>query len=119
MTKGKQRGNSEGSVYEEGTRSPSGPTGRWIAQILIEGRKRRAIVDSEAKAKKKLREMQSQLDAANPQMNPPGGFLATSIGDSDWTFMASDQEISRVELRGIEPLTPSMPWTIWSFVEVR
>ena len=58
-----QRGNNEGSIYQEGARSPNGPTGRWIAQILIDGRKRRAIVDSEAKAKRKLREMLSQMDA--------------------------------------------------------
>ena len=62
MAIAKQRGNNEGSVYQEGARSSSGPTGRWIAQVLVDGKKRRAIVDSEAKAKKKLREMLGQMD---------------------------------------------------------
>ena len=63
MTSSKRRGNNEGSVYQEGARRPSGPTGRWIAQVLIDGKKRRAIADSEAKAKKRLREMLGQLDS--------------------------------------------------------
>lgn len=59
----KRRGNNEGSVYQEGAQSASGPTGRWVAQVMIDGRKRRAFVDSEAKAKRKLREMLGHLDA--------------------------------------------------------
>jgi integrase len=62
MPDAKRRGNSEGSVYQEGARSPSGPTGRWIVQITIDGRKRRAFADSQAKAKRKLREMLGHLD---------------------------------------------------------
>lgn len=61
MTK-KQRGNNEGSVYEEGARSGE-PTGRWIAQVWIHGKKRRAVATSEAKAKQKLRKMIGDLDS--------------------------------------------------------
>ena len=39
------------------------PTGRWIAQVMVDGKKRRAIADSEAKAKQKLRQMQAQIDS--------------------------------------------------------
>lgn len=58
----KQRGNNEGSVYEEGARSGE-PTGRWVAQVWVHGKKRRAIATSEAKAKQKLRKMMSDLDS--------------------------------------------------------
>ena len=58
----KQRGNHEGSVYEEGARSGK-PTGRWIAQVWINGQKRRAIATTEAKAKQKLRTMLNDLDS--------------------------------------------------------
>ena len=61
MTK-KQRGNHEGSVYEEGTRSGT-PTGRWVAQVWINGKKRRSVASSEAKAKQKLRRMINDLDS--------------------------------------------------------
>jgi integrase len=58
----KQRGNHEGSVYEEGTRSGE-PTGRWVAQVWINGKKRRAVAPSQAKAKLKLRKMIHDLDS--------------------------------------------------------
>lgn len=58
----KQRGNHEGSVYQEGARSGN-PTGRWVAQIRVDGKKRRAIAISEAKAKQMLRKMQAQVDS--------------------------------------------------------
>ena len=38
------------------------PTGRWIAQVMVDGKKRRAIADTEAKAKQRLRQMQSQIE---------------------------------------------------------
>ena len=57
----KRRGNHEGSVYQEGARSGDG-TGRWIAQVMVDGKKRRAIADTEAKAKQRLRQMQSQIE---------------------------------------------------------
>lgn len=58
----KQRGNHEGSVYEEGARSGK-PTGRWVAQVWIDGKKRRAVATTEAKAKQKLRKMMNDLDS--------------------------------------------------------
>lgn len=61
MTK-KQRGNHEGSVYEEGARSGR-PTGRWVAQVWVNGKKRRAVASSEPKAKQKLRRMINDLDS--------------------------------------------------------
>lgn len=58
----KQRGNHEGSVYEEGARTGD-PTGRWVAQVWINGKKRRAVATSKAKAKQKLRKMINDLDS--------------------------------------------------------
>jgi integrase len=57
----KKRGNNEGSVYQEGARSGN-TTGRWIAQVSVNGTKRRAVASTEAKAKKRLRQMQSQIE---------------------------------------------------------
>jgi integrase len=55
-----QRGNGEGSVYQEGRRA--GRTdGRWIAQLMVDGRARRRIAPSQAAAKRALREMQAEL----------------------------------------------------------
>lgn len=55
-----QRGNGEGSVYQEGRRA--GRTdGRWIAQLMVDGRARRRIAPSHAAAKRALREMQAEL----------------------------------------------------------
>lgn len=62
MAASKRRGNHEGSVYQEGARR-NDPTGRWIAQVMVDGKKRRAIADSEAKAKQKLRQMQAQIES--------------------------------------------------------
>jgi CheY-like chemotaxis protein len=60
MAAGKQRGNHEGSVYEEGARNGR-PTGRWIAQVWIHGKKRRAVASTEAKAKQKLRKILNEV----------------------------------------------------------
>jgi len=62
MAPSKQRGNHEGSVYEEGARSGK-PTGRWIAQVWINGKKRRAVASTQAKAKQRLRKMMNDLDS--------------------------------------------------------
>jgi integrase len=61
MSAGKKRGNNEGSVYQEGARSGN-TTGRWIAQVSVNGTKRRAVASTEAKAKQRLRQMQSQIE---------------------------------------------------------
>jgi integrase len=61
MSAGKKRGNNEGSVYQEGARSGK-TTGRWIAQVSVNGVKRRAVASTEAKAKQRLRQMQSQIE---------------------------------------------------------
>lgn len=55
-----QRGNGEGSVFQEGARS--GRTdGRWVAQVVVDGRYRRRIAPTEAKAKRLLRDLQTQI----------------------------------------------------------
>lgn len=57
--KPKARGNGEGSVYKILKKRKSGePVVRWVAQVYLEdGRTRRAIADTEPKAKKRLREL--------------------------------------------------------------
>ena len=56
------RGNGEGSVFQEGARS--GRTdGRWIAQVVVDGRYRRRVAPTEAKAKRLLRDMQAKIAA--------------------------------------------------------
>lgn len=56
----RRRGNNEGSVYQEKS------TGRWVAAVSIDGRRRRAIAPTEAAAKRRLREMVAQIDSGLP-----------------------------------------------------
>ena len=56
------RGNGEGSIFQEGARS--GRTdGRWVAQISMDGRLVRRFASTQAKAKRRLRELQAQVSA--------------------------------------------------------
>lgn len=76
----KSRGNGEGSVSQEGARAGRSD-GRWIAQIYVDGRKKRRIATTEAKAKRILREMQADLAAGN---TPGHGNLTLAQLLSQW-----------------------------------
>ena len=84
MAAGKQRGNHEGSVYEEGARNGQ-PTGRWIAQVWLHGKKRRAIATTEAKAKQKLRKILNEVDSG--QLVGDGNLTVAQVLDQ-WTMKA-------------------------------
>lgn len=57
------RGNAEGSVYLDRRTLKSGDVvERWVAQVTVNGVKRRTINGSEAKAKRALREMLTAVD---------------------------------------------------------
>jgi integrase len=60
------RGNGEGSVYREVVRRPGGDTERWVAQVVVAGRKRRQVAKTEAMAKRKLRAMLHAVDSGLP-----------------------------------------------------
>ena len=54
------RGNGEGSVYQEGKRSGR-EDGRWVAQVVVDGKLRRRFASTEAAAKKQLRTLQAKV----------------------------------------------------------
>lgn len=80
----KKRGNHEGSVYQEGARAGR-QSGRWIAQVVVDGKKRRLIADSEAKAKQKLRSMQALVESG--KLVGDGNLTVRQVLDQ-WTTKA-------------------------------
>lgn len=65
----RSRGNGEGSVYREDARRKNGPVERWIAQVIVDGRKRRVVAPTEAAAKRKLRELVRAAEDGTPVAN--------------------------------------------------
>lgn len=74
-----RRGNNEGSVYQERS------TGRWVAAVSVDGKRRRAIAPTEAAAKRRLREMLAQLDSGLPVVD--GSLTVANLLD-DWMATA-------------------------------
>ena len=60
------RGNGEGSVYKSMERRKSGPVERWVAQVAIDGQKRRVMVGTEAQAKRELPKLMRSVDEGKP-----------------------------------------------------
>lgn len=60
------RGNGEGSVYKELRERKDGPVERWIAQVMIDGKKRRVVCETEAAAKRELRKLLKSVDDGRP-----------------------------------------------------
>lgn len=60
------RGNGEGSVYRVMVDRKDGPVERWIAQVVVDGRKRRVTAITEAAAKKELRRLLRSIDDGRP-----------------------------------------------------
>lgn len=60
------RGNGEGSVYRSMEKRASGPIERWIAQVMIDGQKRRVMCETEAQAKRELRNLMRSVDDGKP-----------------------------------------------------
>lgn len=59
----KQRGNGEGSVYRVTVQRKAGPSERWVAQVVVDGKLKRTFHPTEAKAKTGLRAMQHTVTA--------------------------------------------------------
>jgi integrase len=61
------RGNGEGSVYQEGAKKArqfgEEPTGRWVAQVRVEGKYRRTFHPTEAAAKRALKKLVAAVDS--------------------------------------------------------
>ena len=61
------RGNGEGSVYQEGAKKArelgEAPTGRWVAQVRVEGKYRRTFHPTEAAAKRALKKLVAAVDS--------------------------------------------------------
>ena len=74
-----RRGNNEGSVYQERS------TGRWVAAVSVDGKRRRAIAKTEAAAKRRLREMLAQVDSGLPVTH--GSITVAKLLD-DWMATA-------------------------------
>ena len=63
MPKGKRtRANGEGSVYAEGKASGN-LTGRWVAQVRVDGKYRRTFHTTEAAAKRSLKKLVGDVDS--------------------------------------------------------
>ena len=50
-TPARKRGNDEGSVYRVVVKRADGEAERWVAQVIVRGRKRRVFAATESKAK--------------------------------------------------------------------
>jgi len=90
----RRRGNNEGSVYQEKS------TGRWVAAVSIDGKRRRAIAPTEAAAKRRLREMLAQVDSGLPVTD--GSLTVAKLLD-DWmttAVAAKDLSPRTIELHG-------------------
>jgi integrase len=63
------RGNGEGSVYQEGAKKArelgEAPTGRWVAQVRVEGKYRRTFHPTEAAAKRALKKLVAAVDSGH------------------------------------------------------
>jgi len=92
----KHRGNGEGSVFEQRRPTAGDPTAtRWVAQVIVDGRPRRAIAKTEADAKRKLRALVQMVDSDTPVTS---GSLTVAALLDDW-------EAKALPNRHIEPST--------------
>lgn len=66
MEQVRTRGSGEGSVYQDGARAQrqrsETPTGRWVAQVRVDGRYRRTFHLTEAQARRALRTLLRSVD---------------------------------------------------------
>ena len=81
-----RRGNNEGSVYQEKC------TGRWVAAVSIDGKRRRAIAPTEAAAKRRLREMINQVDSGLPITD--GSLTVARLLDDWMTTAVASKDLS-------------------------
>lgn len=92
----KHRGNGEGSVFEQRRPTATDPTAtRWVAQVIVGGKPRRAIAKTEADAKRKLRDLLRIVDSGVPITS---GSLTVAGLLNDW-------EAKALPNRHLEPST--------------
>jgi integrase len=82
----RSRGNGEGSVFEQKRPTSTDPNAtRWVAQVIVDGKPRRAIAKTEADAKRKLRGLMQAVDRGTPI--PAGNLTVAGLLD-DWATKA-------------------------------
>ena len=109
-----RRGNNEGSVYQERS------TGRWVAAVSVNGKRRRAIAPTEAAAKRRLREMLAQVDSGLPVTHGSltvakllDNWMATAVAGKDlsprtvdthrWAVQVLSAELGRQRIKQLRP----------------
>ena len=109
-----RRGNNEGSVYQERS------TGRWVAAVSVDGKRRRAIAKTEAAAKRRLREMLAQVDSGLPVTHGSltvakllDDWMATAVAGKDlsprtvdthrWAVQVLSTELGRKRIKQLRP----------------
>jgi integrase len=92
----RSRGNGEGSVFEQKRPTANDPNAtRWVAQVIVDGKPRRAIAKTEADAKRKLRGLMQSIDSGTPI---PSGSLTVAALLDEWSTKALPN-------RNVEPAT--------------
>lgn len=90
------RGNAEGSVYRERRALRSGEVvERWVAQVTVNGTKHRTIHPTEARAKRKLRDLLATVDAG------------LAVDDANLTVgqLLADWQAKALPNRNVQPAT--------------
>ena len=82
-----KRGNGEGSVYHDRT------TGRWVAEVRINGTRRRAMATTEAQAKRRLRELQTTVGRGDNLGN--GNTTVSQVLEHWQTIALPSRELSQ------------------------
>lgn len=116
-----QRGNGEGSVYRVLKPRKSGiPTERWVAQVMIDGRKRRTISHTEAEAKRSLRQLLKSIDEGRPvadgnlrlgtlidqweaKVLPNKNIKGSTVGRHKWALNILRNDLGGAKVRTLSP----------------
>lgn len=116
-----QRGNGEGSVYRVLKPRKSGiPTERWVAQVMIDGRKRRTISPTEAEAKRSLRQLLKSVDEGRPvadgnlqlgtlidqweaKVLPNKNIKGSTVGRHKWALNILRNDLGGAKVRTLSP----------------
>lgn len=114
------RGNGEGSVYKSMERRKSGPVERWVAQVTVDGQKRRVMTDTEAQAKRELRKLMRSVDDGKPvsdgnltldalmreweaKVLTTRNISASTIGQHRWALNVLREDLGGTKVRTLTP----------------
>ena len=116
-----QRGNGEGSVYKVVQSRKSGdPAERWVAQVMIDGRKRRTLSPTEAEAKRSLRKLLKSVDDGRPvadgnlklsalidqweaKVLPNKNIKGSTMGRHKWALNILRNDLGSAKVRTLSP----------------